>query len=272
MRDTLRGCMYPIPSERTLSVVEIAKHWSRQIEPPASAQELRDVISKAWWRGELIAAKGASRLSVLHGYFLRSAKFIAFVVPNMEESPQWMPVDEEVIEFVRPLRVPLPNANPETWTDADCAPAFDAIAEQWKEAVISPSAPLFLDIVLTSSEFFQWVDAIGYSRPSFWANALERSDQPTDNIAPIADALKKSDEPTDNVVPKIVISKEEPKSKKSSAAWHAINNLWPDGPSETLQTAHIHRQVNKWITKQLRTKYPFTEISREVVARLLSRK
>jgi hypothetical protein len=241
--------MYPFPSERKLSVVEIAKHWSRQIEPPASAQDLRDVITKAWWSSELIAANGASRLSVLRGYYSRSAKFIAFVVPDMEESPQWMPVDEEVIEFVRPLRVPLPNGNPETWTEADCAPAFDAIAEQWKKAVISPSAPLFVDIVLTSSEFFRWIDELGYERPTFWSNALEGSDQPADDTAQMVDALKKSDKPTDSIVPKIVITKEEPKSKKSNAAWHAINSLWHDGPSENLQTAHILRQVNKWISK-----------------------
>ena len=113
-------------------------------------------------RGELIATNGASRLSVLRGYYSRSAHFVAFAVPNIEEPSQWEPVGEGVIEFVRPLRVPLPNADFDTWTDANCAPAFDAIAEQWYEAVISPSAPIFLDIVLTSSEFFEWIDTIGY--------------------------------------------------------------------------------------------------------------
>jgi hypothetical protein len=249
--------MFPIPSERKLSVVEIAKHWSRQIEPPAPAQELRDAISKAWWSGELIAANSPSRLSVLSHYYLRSAKFIAFAVPNTEEPPQWVAGDDGEIEFVRPLRVPLPNANPDTWTEANCAPAFEAIAEQWNEALIfsSQSALIFLDIVLSSSEFFRWIDEIGYERPTFWSDALEKNDQPTDST-----------------VPKIVISKEPPKSEKSSAAWQAINCLWPDGPPKNLQTAEIHRRVNKWITRQPRTKYPFLEVSREVVARLLGRK
>ena len=79
--------MFPIPSKRKLSIVEIAKHWSREIEPPASPQELRDVISKAWWRGELIATDGASRLSILRGYYSRSAYFVAFAIPNIEEPP-----------------------------------------------------------------------------------------------------------------------------------------------------------------------------------------
>ena len=249
--------MFPIPSERKLSVVEIAKYWSREITPPASPQELRDVISKAWWRGELIATNGASRLSVLRGYYSRSAHFVAFAVPNIEEPPQWEPVGEGVIEFVRPLRVPLPNADFDTWTDANCAPAFDAIAEQWYEAVISPSAPIFLDIVLTSSEFFEWIDTIGYERPTFWSYALEKSDQPN---------------PTDSTVPRIRISKAEPKRVKSRAAWQAINSLWPDGPPENLKTANIHRKVNGWIEKISRAQYPFTEVSRDTVARLLHRK
>src|SRR5262249_8695830 len=97
-----------------------------------------------------------------------SAKFIAFAIPNSEEPPQWVADDDGVIEFVRPLRVPLPNANPETWTEANCAPAFDAIAQWWKEDVISPY-PIFLDIVLTSSKFFQWVDACDHKRPTFWS-------------------------------------------------------------------------------------------------------
>jgi hypothetical protein len=253
--------MYPIPSERKLSVVEIAKHWSREIDPPALAQELRDVISKAWWRGELIATNAPSRLSVLRYYYLKSAKFIAFAIPNTEEPPQWVPDEDGAIEFVRPLRVPLPNANPEIWTEADCAPAFDAIAEQWNEALISPSpsAPLYLPIVLTSSEFFEWIDTIGYKRPTFWSCPFdEHSEQRR---------------ATDGTVPRIEITKEQPKGKKSCAAWKAINSLWPDGPQEYLQTAHIHREVNKWIKKQQpREKYPFTEVSREVVARLLHRK
>jgi hypothetical protein len=250
--------MFPIPSERKLSVVEIAKHWSREIDPPALAQELRDVISKAWWRGELIAANGASRLSVLRGYYLRSAKFIAFAIPNTEEPPQWVADDDGVIEFVRPLWVPVPNANPDTWTEANCAPAFDSIAEQWNEAVISPSAPVFLDIDLTSGEFFRWVDTCRCTSPKFWSSEeKQQSDQGT---------------ATDDTIPPIKITKVPPESAKSRAAWEALIALWPNGPPANFKTADIHRKVNKWIEKAPRAKYPFKEVSRDTVARLLGRK
>jgi hypothetical protein len=180
------GVMFPIPPERKLSFAEVANYWSREIDPSASPQELRDLISKAWWRGELIAANGLSRLSVLRSYYSRSAPFIAFVIPDAEEPPQWSPADDGAIEFIRPLRVPLPNADSSTWTDDNCAPAFEAIAEQWQEAVISPSAPLFLDVVLTSREFFQWIDKSRYHRPTFWSSALkdEFSGKPSDSTVP----------------------------------------------------------------------------------------
>jgi hypothetical protein len=195
--------MFPIPSERKLSLVAIADYWSGEIMPPRSAQDLRDVISKAWWSGELTATNSAGRLSVLRGYYLRSANFIAFVIPDSEEPPQWVADDDGVIEFVRPLRVPLPNANPDTWTEANCAPAFDAIADQWSEAVISPSAPIFLDIVLTSSEFFEWIETLGYSPPTFWSRAPEKNDQ---------------DKLDDSTVPRIPISKEPPNTKKRAGS------------------------------------------------------
>lgn len=177
--------MFPIPSGRKLSFVEIAKYWSREISPSASPQELRDAISKAWWRGELVAANGLSRLSVLRGYYLKSADFIAFVVLGMEEPPQWRSVNDGAVEFVRPLRVPLSNADSKTWTDANCAEAFEAVAEQWNEAIISPSTPIFLDVVLTQTEFLKWIDTYGYKRPTFWGNASEAVDeqQPADNTA-----------------------------------------------------------------------------------------
>ena len=184
--------MFPIPPERKLSFAEIANYWSREIEPSASPQELRDAISRAWWRGELIATNGLSRLSVLRAYYSRSAPFIAFVIPDAEEPPQWSPADDGAIEFSRPLRVPLPNANSSTWTDDNCAPAFEAIAEQWQETVISPSGPLFLDVVLTSREFLQWIDKSRYHRPTFWSNALEKDfpPHPSDGTVPRLDGTK----------------------------------------------------------------------------------
>jgi hypothetical protein len=187
--------MFPIPSARKLSLAEIADYWSREIQPSASPQELRDVLAKAWWRGELIAANGSSRLSVLREHYLRSADFTTFAIPTS----QWVSTARGVNELVvRPLSVPVPNANPDSWTDNNCAPAFAAIAEQWKEAMISPT--VFLNVVLTSGEFFQWIELSGYKPPTFWSDERQKDDP-----ANAADAT----------VPRIEITKVEPETEKN---------------------------------------------------------
>jgi hypothetical protein len=162
--------------------------------PSASPEELRDVLAIAWWRGELVDAFGSSRLSVLRKYYLRSADFTALAIPTW----QWTSTDHGVIEVVRPLSVPVPNANPDSWTDTNCAPAFAAIAEQWKEVMISPA--VFLDVILTSGGFFQWIELSGYKPPTFWSDERQKDDP-----ANAADAT----------VPRIEITKSSPKRRKA---------------------------------------------------------
>ena len=71
--------MFPIPSGRKLSFIEIGKYWSRDKSSFASSEELRITLSKAWWRGELAAENGPSRLNVLHAIYSTCQDFVAFV-------------------------------------------------------------------------------------------------------------------------------------------------------------------------------------------------
>ena len=119
--------MFPIPSGRELSFIEIANYWSREIR--ASPQELRMEMSKAWWRGELTAAKGPSRPKLLQAVRLHCADNIAVAVPGVTDPPSSRLLDDGSVEVFRLVRLPLPNADPDTWTDANCAEAFAAIAE-----------------------------------------------------------------------------------------------------------------------------------------------
>jgi hypothetical protein len=57
--------MFPIPSGRKLSFIDTGKYSSRDRSSFASSEELRITLSKAWWRGELVAENGPSRLNVL---------------------------------------------------------------------------------------------------------------------------------------------------------------------------------------------------------------
>jgi hypothetical protein len=281
--------MFPIPSGRKLSFIEIARYWSREIKPSASPDELRTTLGKAWWRGELAAANGPSRLNLLRAIYSTCEDYIEFVIPDLPAPPTTRLLDNGDIEVFRLVRLPLPNPDPGTWTEANSAEAFEAVADSWNEEFYSLVAPVIKGIVLTRSEFFQWIGECQYQSPTFWGSASGHGDklEHTDNSAPRmaiteiepktgrgSKASKDADkqESADNLVPRIKIPDIQPKTLKSSAAWFGIKAIWPNGPSQSQQTADIHRLVNKWIEKQPRTLYPFAEVSRETVARLLRRK
>jgi hypothetical protein len=169
--------MFPIPSGQTLSFIDIADYWSREIKPSASQHELRSTISKAWWRGELVAANGPNRVQLLRALYLKCAECIAFSIPGAPEPPCSRVLDDGRVEVYLLPRIPLPNAQPDTWIDANCAEAFNAIAEAWDEKVFSLLAIEVPFIVLTRSEFIQWIDKCRYKRPTFWGSTSEDEDQ-----------------------------------------------------------------------------------------------
>jgi hypothetical protein len=68
------------------------------------------------------------------------------------------------------------------------------------------------------------------------------------------------------------LSKQEPSSAHSAAAWKAMNLLWPTGVPLNLGIAQILVKVNAWIKKQPRNIVEIESVSREVVARLLGRR
>lgn len=226
--------MFPIPSGRTLSLIDIAKYWSREIKPSASPHELRDTLSRAWWRGELVAANGPSRVDALRALHSKCADDIAFVAPGTPEPLHSRLLDDGGVKVCLSIRVPLPNAEPDTWTDTNCAEAYTAIAEAWDEKAFNLLTLEVPFIVLSQSEFIQWTKKCGYTHPTFWGNASADDDER---------------EHTDNTVPRITITKIQPKTEKSNAAWRGIRHLWPDGPPKDLATSEIHRKVNRWLGK-----------------------
>src|SRR5262249_49235674 len=116
--------MFPI-SERTLPFIKIADYWSRESKPSASKRELRDSLSKAWWRGESVAANGPSRVHLLRVLFAKCSDDIVFAIPGAPEPQRSRALEDGgVVVFFHP-RVPLPNAQSDTWTDSNCAEAFE---------------------------------------------------------------------------------------------------------------------------------------------------
>jgi hypothetical protein len=56
--------MFPI-AKFALSFRAISDYWSRKISPPASSNELLDILVSAWWLGELRGDSVKSRLELL---------------------------------------------------------------------------------------------------------------------------------------------------------------------------------------------------------------
>jgi hypothetical protein len=166
--------MFPISSGQT-RFIDIANYWSGEIKPRVPPRTLRDTLIKAWWRGELVAANEPSRVHLLRGLHSKCADHIAFVIPGAPEPPCSRALDDGGVEVFRLVRVPLLDAQSDTWTDANCTEAFSAIAEAWDEELFSLLAHDVLFIPLTRSEFIQWAEKCG-NRPTFRGRASEDED------------------------------------------------------------------------------------------------
>jgi hypothetical protein len=169
--------MFPIPSGRKLSLIEIARYWSREIRPSASPEELRLALGTAWWRGELVTANSPSRLNLLRTLYLRCADYIASVIPDMPEPPTTRLLDDGDVEVFRRVKILLPNGDPDTWTEASCVEAFEVIAEKWDEKFFSLIAPVVSGIVLSRSDFIRWTEKYRYRRPTFWGDTSEKESE-----------------------------------------------------------------------------------------------
>jgi hypothetical protein len=172
----------PISSNLSLSIREIAEHWSREIRPPASPREIREEMTRSWWRGELPITGGSQAIEVLrslHGAGHRYA--VVFVGEGHEPPPISMPLDDGGVEVDVRVRLPVPNGNPDTWNEDNCREALEALASNWRETAFEPLASaLTVAITLTPGQFFGWVDKHEFDRPVFWREPRDDSAKPKD--------------------------------------------------------------------------------------------
>jgi hypothetical protein len=137
--------LYPIQASRSLTLLEIVDHWSREIKPARSRKELLDFLSQAWWRGEIDLAVGLRRVQLLRVLYKNYQNKIAFVVPGKAEPKSFKKLPDGGVEIFRFWRVPLPSAEPDSWDDVNCKDAFDAVAQAWSmdefEIAAPPSPP-----------------------------------------------------------------------------------------------------------------------------------
>ena len=163
--------MFPVPADQKLSLFDIADYWAKEIAPRCTPVELLIFLARAWWRGELVADNGPTRLNVLRSLYACFSDRIAFYVAGTSEKPGVRELPDGGVEIWL-WRVPLPNLVPESWTDSNCAGAFEALAAAWDSDLNDLAAPLFGGAEFSETVFTRWITG-RYRRPVFWASATE---------------------------------------------------------------------------------------------------
>ena len=80
--------------------------------------------------------------------------------------------DGSVSVDIRP-EVPVPSLGTDTWDEANCQDAFDALAQATSTEHYPEITPGLAFIELTPDEFTRWLRERGYVIPSFWNQAPE---------------------------------------------------------------------------------------------------
>ncbi len=165
--------MYPISAKQKLTLLDIAVHWSREIEPRIEPSEVLDGLVKAWWRGELTATNGPSRHETLRALYKSYQDRIAFTAPGLKEPVSSKTLPKGGVAVFRLWTVPLPNFQPRSWDDTNCSEAFGAVADAWDYQRFEIVALSVCWIQLTVAEFMSWIDGSPYPTPTFWQIAEE---------------------------------------------------------------------------------------------------
>jgi hypothetical protein len=166
--------MLPIWKDK-LSIEKITDRWSQEIQPPTSREELLDFFETAWWRGRWKTDGPLTPLALLKSMY-RSARerdltTLVFVTKEDEISEGIELADGGLLfdgnELERPaILVLVPSNDPETWTEASCAAAFEVLSQ-------TPSRKYyrsiqFLMMEIDRHQFVRLLAAHGLDLPKFW--------------------------------------------------------------------------------------------------------
>jgi hypothetical protein len=162
--------MFPI-AEDALSLRDISDYWSREINPPASWEELFHVLEAAWWLGELRGDFVHTPLQLLKNMFTsmrhRDDLGVVFLVGNSAGPlPIELP-DGSVTLDIRP-EIRVPSGDTEDWNETSCRGAFQALAETRSLDRCPELAEILSGMSLSYGEFTAWVEKRGFTRPTFW--------------------------------------------------------------------------------------------------------
>jgi len=173
--------MFPIGKSK-LSLREIANYWAREIQPPASRNELLQKLEAAWWLGQIRGDSVKSRLDLLKhmlAMYDGDDARIVFLVENFDE-PQPKQLPDGSVPVDVPHRIYLPSRDKNTWDESNCEDAFQSLAQTSSTESYPEMTPGLAWIELTFEEFTNWLLAEGYAKTKFWkplpaTNQLKRA-------------------------------------------------------------------------------------------------
>jgi hypothetical protein len=160
--------MFPIYKDR-LPFLEIAKYWSREIQPPASSKELLAHLEEAWWLGEIAGDAALSRLQLLKKMFesRRHYQHIVFVTEDDPGPPTIVKQPDGTVQVDVSPQILVPRDS-EEWNEVSCAAAFEMLAKSPSFKYYPEISPGLDFIELTRDEFVKWLLVRGYEIPRFW--------------------------------------------------------------------------------------------------------
>jgi hypothetical protein len=173
--------MLPIFRDK-LPIERIVDCWSQEIQPPTSPEELLDFLERAWWRGELKTDGPLTPLVLLKSMYTSTREghltTLVFVTKKDATTPQGIELADGSLQFdvndlMKP-RILVPSNDPETWTEATCAPAFEALAEKPSREYYPDRRIQFLMMEIDRHRFVRLVTAYGLDLPNLRRPSLCR--------------------------------------------------------------------------------------------------
>ena len=161
--------MLPIWKDK-LSIEKITDRWSQEIQPPTSWEELLDFFKTAWWRGEWKTDSPLTPLALLKRMY-RSARerdltTLVFVTKE-DEGIELADGSLQFNDLMKPC-ILVPSNDPETWTEASCAAAFEVLSRTPSREYYRDRTIQFLIMEIDRHQFVRLLTAYGLDLPKFW--------------------------------------------------------------------------------------------------------
>jgi hypothetical protein len=170
------GCgMYPL-IETSLTLLELARHWSRSFPERLPADELADRLLQAVWSGELLVCGEDGSAIQRERLFHMVRQTDASTMPHpgivIYDDPSDLPPEVRILpdggaEVSLAHRLRLPT-DPSLWTPEIVADACTVLASCRMRDFSSLIHPKFVSLRITNDAFAAFCIGRGYELPGFW--------------------------------------------------------------------------------------------------------